>query len=324
VVAVMLRGRIKKRQNHLSIMFIPHSEGRVKTVRVFRIFYVFVIVFVIALTSSFIVLGNQISVLKNEKAKAEVAKLDLISITSEQDSKIDEKNDTIDKVLENQDTINERQKDFAELYDTLVKTYLRGRLDMGITSRSETSRDADMNFISEIKELHNIYNQIESIDIAIDEDVQEVKSIKVDFENYLDTIPSLWPADGKLASGFGYRYHPIKKRRLFHYGIDIGGNYNNPIYAAGKGTVMYSGYNSGYGHFIKIEHNYGDGLNLITIYAHLNKKLVKKGQIVEKGEKIGLMGSSGLSTGPHLHFEIRLENNTAIDPLTYLDVNEKK
>jgi murein DD-endopeptidase MepM/ murein hydrolase activator NlpD len=226
--------------------------------------------------------------------------------------------------LENQDTINERQKDFAELYDTLVKTYLRGRLDMGITSRSETSRDADMNFISEIKELHNIYNQIESIDIAIDEDVQEVKSIKVDFENYLDTIPSLWPADGKLASGFGYRYHPIKKRRLFHYGIDIGGNYNNPIYAAGKGTVMYSGYNSGYGHFIKIEHNYGDGLNLITIYAHLNKKLVKKGQIVEKGEKIGLMGSSGLSTGPHLHFEIRLENNTAIDPLTYLDVNEKK
>jgi hypothetical protein len=60
----MLRGRIKKRQNHLSIMFIPHSEGRVKTVRVFRIFYVFVIVFVIALTSSFIVLGNQISVFK--------------------------------------------------------------------------------------------------------------------------------------------------------------------------------------------------------------------------------------------------------------------
>lgn len=124
-----------------------------------------------------------------------------------------------------------------------------------------------------------------------------------------------WPAPGhtRITSPFGYRIHPILHVRKLHTGIDISAPSGARVVAAGKGTVIYAGYNGGYGNFTMIDHGNG----LVSCYAHQSKILVKKGQVVSAGTQIGNVGSTGLSTGPHLHFEVRV-NGTPVNPMNYL------
>ena len=122
----------------------------------------------------------------------------------------------------------------------------------------------------------------------------------------------LWPTDGTVTSGFGYRNHPIFKQRRLHAGIDIPAETGQPIYAPGDGTVVLAGSYGGYGNAVVIDH--GDGMQ--TVYAHQSKIGVSDGQEVLAGDTIGYVGSTGFSTGPHLHFEIRL-GGTPTNPLDW-------
>ncbi|MDW8027692.1 MAG: peptidoglycan DD-metalloendopeptidase family protein [Armatimonadota bacterium] len=115
------------------------------------------------------------------------------------------------------------------------------------------------------------------------------------------TGPFIRPVDGKIVSGFGYRFHPIFRRVKFHYGIDISAPYGTPIRAVADGVVIFSGWRRAYGNTVIIDH--GDGL--ATLYAHCSRLLVNEGEVVKQGQVIALVGSTGLSTGPHLHFEVR-------------------
>ncbi|HNX24369.1 MAG TPA: peptidoglycan DD-metalloendopeptidase family protein [Spirochaetota bacterium] len=121
----------------------------------------------------------------------------------------------------------------------------------------------------------------------------------------------IMPASGRLSSRFGTRIDPVTKRRnSFHKGIDISAPAGTPVYAAESGTVADAGYKkSGYGNLIVIKH----GSDMATYYGHLSKIIVSSGDKVKKGEMIGNVGSTGKSTGPHLHFEIR-KGNQALDP----------
>ena len=121
------------------------------------------------------------------------------------------------------------------------------------------------------------------------------------------------PASHRVTSGFGWRYHPILRKRRFHQGIDIGASSGSRIVAVAAGTVIYSGYRGGYGNTVMIDHGNG----LVTVYAHQSSTSVSSGAKVKKGQTIGHVGSTGLSTGPHLHFETRV-NGTARDPMGYL------
>lgn len=125
----------------------------------------------------------------------------------------------------------------------------------------------------------------------------------------------VWPAAGRLSSGYGWRVHPIKKVRKFHNGLDIANSSGTPIRAAAAGKVIKaaSGWNGGYGTSIKIDHGNG----YVTHYAHLSSLSVKVGQTVSAGQVIGRMGSTGSSTGSHLHFEI-YKNGKTVNPLDYL------
>lgn len=121
-----------------------------------------------------------------------------------------------------------------------------------------------------------------------------------------------WPTTNRLiTSTFGYRIHPLWGIRMFHSGIDISGSYGDPIYAVDSGRVIYSGWQSGYGKVIIIDH--GNGMS--TLYAHCSQLLVGEGEQVKKGQLIGRVGSTGWSTGPHLHFEIR-KNGTPVNPIS--------
>lgn len=131
-----------------------------------------------------------------------------------------------------------------------------------------------------------------------------------------------WPVPGfyHITSPFGWRVHPILHTRIFHAGIDIGKNGSQPIYgaaivAAGKGTVIWAGARGGYGNVVMIDHGNG----VVSVYAHQQNGGIKVsvGQHVAKGQRIGTVGSTGLSTGPHLHFEVRV-NGTPTNPTNYL------
>jgi len=126
--------------------------------------------------------------------------------------------------------------------------------------------------------------------------------------------PSIYPTTStRITSSFGYRKDPFTGRRAHHDGIDLGGRTGDPVFAAADGTVVQAGYDRGAGNHIVIRH--GNGIE--TVYMHLSKVEVKKGQNVKKGEQIGKLGSTGRSTGPHLHYEVR-RNGEPVNPKTYL------
>jgi murein DD-endopeptidase MepM/ murein hydrolase activator NlpD len=136
-------------------------------------------------------------------------------------------------------------------------------------------------------------------------------------ERALAAIPTAMPAAVMfMSSGFGYRSDPFSGAGAMHAGLDFKGPVGTPIFSAAEGKVTLAGYNGGYGNSVEIMHANG----LLTRYAHLSALNVRSGQIVERGVQIGRMGSTGRSTGSHLHFEVRL-NGQAINPRKFLEAN---
>ena len=123
----------------------------------------------------------------------------------------------------------------------------------------------------------------------------------------------VWPVSGPVTSPFGWRIHPILGYKKFHTGIDIGVGYGVPIHASDSGTVIYATWMGGYGNVIIIDH----GRGISTLYAHQSSLAVGNGARVSRGQIVGYVGSTGFSTGPHLHFEVRLSGNP-VDPMAYL------
>jgi murein DD-endopeptidase MepM/ murein hydrolase activator NlpD len=121
----------------------------------------------------------------------------------------------------------------------------------------------------------------------------------------------MMPAVGPITSYFGNRYHPILHFTRFHAGVDIGAGWGSPIVAAGDGRVVGAGWAGGYGREVQIAH----GAGIISLYGHMSQIVAQQGSFVRQGQLIGYVGSSGLSTGPHLHFEIR-QSGTPVNPLS--------
>jgi hypothetical protein len=138
-------------------------------------------------------------------------------------------------------------------------------------------------------------------------------------QQMLASIPSVKPVrEDKLQksigtlSGFGYRIHPVYKIRKFHAGLDFPARVGTAIQASGDGVVVESGWHQGYGNCVKIKHGYG----YETLYGHLNKIVVRPGDRVKKGQKIGEVGDTGLSTAPHLHYEVHYKGNP-VNPINF-------
>jgi murein DD-endopeptidase MepM/ murein hydrolase activator NlpD len=150
--------------------------------------------------------------------------------------------------------------------------------------------------------------------VALLEDYELVKGQRLLLPNVTRSWDSYhFPIVGpiRISSGFGSRYHPLLKRRRMHDGLDIAKPWGTPVYPARSGTVTEAGWSEGYGQLIVIRH--ADGMT--TRYGHLSKMYVKAGQSVQRGKTlIGRVGSTGLSTGPHLHFEVRDRNGKAVNP----------
>ena len=178
----------------------------------------------------------------------------------------------------------------------------------------------------------NIFQHSTSVTIELIQDIDILKKQFIDQSNQLERMQLIlksrimgesekrpsWPVTkGYLSSTFGVRKDPFTGRLRRHRGIDLAGKRGSDIMSIASGEVIFSGRKGGYGRIVEIKHANG----LVSRYAHLEASLVQEGQVVAIGEKIAKLGSSGRSTGPHLHLEI-LENNKNIDPLVFLRSNK--
>lgn len=145
-----------------------------------------------------------------------------------------------------------------------------------------------------------------------------------DKEKMTENIPAIWPVNKNQVRGhigsFGYRRDPVYGRTAFHAGIDFAGKVGTAIYATGNGRVVFAGRSNGYGNNVVVDHGYG----YHTRYAHMSKVEVVMGQTLKRGEKVGQMGNTGKSTGPHLHYEV-IYKGRPVNPLSYFsrDMSEE-
>lgn len=176
----------------------------------------------------------------------------------------------------------------------------------------------NQNMINKLKTDRRYYEKTERELARQSENLQTMISKKPqDATVHVTSSGFIKPIGGRITSPFGWRTHPIFNSRTFHSGVDIGGpNYGN-IMASNAGKVIYSGWYGGYGKVVIIDHGTINGHPMTTLYAHMSTIKVKQGDYVKKGQVVGLEGTTGYSTGPHCHFEVRI-NGKPNNPLNYI------
>ncbi|MCR4417973.1 MAG: M23 family metallopeptidase [Ignavibacteria bacterium] len=222
-------------------------------------------------------------------------------------------------------TITELTAKLNEIQGTLVKineTERKLLLASGVNLDFEYGIGGSEN--NDLKNLINgNLNNLGTLKFETDQLLQKIKFQQEKFEKLVQAfsekedlakrIPGIVPMDGVFSDhGFGMRIHPILKRWKMHEGLDINGLYGTPVYATGAGVVKFVGWNGGLGLCVVIDHGYG----YETTYGHLSKANVREGQKVVRFQKIGECGSTGLSTGPHLHYEVSF-NGEKQNPVYY-------
>lgn len=280
-------------------------------------------------------LDESLSCLEKEVEKLSIDKLQLDVENKSLKSTLDEKTEKVENALVEieslQDSIkkikmivglpvddekDENDDDSSNKDSINIGNLLAQSMSHNIGSRGiEVIRDFNrIDKASTYVEDEDKLNEIDDFIAGAKEELEDLLLSAEDREQYLKDVPIYYPTSGKITSPFGQRWGRL------HKGLDISNNIGTKIYAAGNGVVLESRYSYSYGHSILIEHKNG----FKTRYAHLSKRLVKKGQEVSQEDLIGLMGNTGTSYGSHLHYEIYL-NGKLIDPLKiaeYLKYNE--
>lgn len=233
-------------------------------------------------------------------------RLQLISIISKSDKALVETLSDTKKDVEYKKQVKEQQRS-----DTENKAQDKVK---AITRLSVSRADVE-------EDLQKYKTTLDQLEKQEDELIKQSAAINKEIKNLMSTKKYTggtmkWPISlsyTSISSSFGMRYHPVLKKRKLHTGIDIRADRGVSITAAAKGTVIVAGWRNGYGNTVIIDHGGG----IATLYGHASKLLVSKGDSVRVGQTIAKVGTTGLSTGPHLHFEV-IKNNAPVNPLRYV------
>ena len=208
-------------------------------------------------------------------------------------------------------------------FDQKLKTMVNLETDddnnqfFGVGGSDTTLMDPDYTIEDAHQKLIRLMHQsMDDLDREVSVATADKKELVEYFEqqkSLLSHTPSLWPTKGWISSRFGYRISPFTNEKEFHKGLDISTSKLSPVIAPADGVVSSIRWDAGYGKLISINHEYG----LVTKYAHLEEVLVKQGESVKRGQKIALVGDTGRTTGPHLHYEVHL-NGAPVNPLRYI------
>ncbi|ABN52978.1 MAG TPA: M23 family peptidase [Hungateiclostridium thermocellum] len=307
----MKKSSQRKESKYLSIVVIPHNTDEIKVFKISSVKYKLMALGAILLTM-FICSGILITYLIYENRVLNEDRKKVIAVNNQQMNLITEREEIIQSYIRKVEEQDKLIKNFTTLYRDMTAKYIDGSMENVTASRSGL-RD-DRAFINDINKLKGILDKLEEINGDDADILSSLSETQSKLKQYIDSIPTLWPASGRISSRFGTRSDPFNFSQKVHEGIDIAADYGTTILASATGKVTLSDWYGNYGKCVIIDHGYG----LSTLYGHCQTLLVKEGQTVKKGDKIATVGSTGRSTGPHLHFEVRL-NGVPVDPLQYLD-----
>ena len=294
-----------------TIMMIPHSEKKVVNFRISVFSLVFILVIAVSVIGTFFVYTTRISGVSHQ--------------LSEKSSDLNQSEKNLELLLDQVSDLKRASRNFEISLDDAMKTLnisssndIQASVAEGDFSSLISANETEAGVMREISELKNLSAYLED-SVESFSKITELINSQGDL---LVEMPTLWPVDGgdgRITNYFGPAEHPFTHTWYLHKGLDIGYGYGKPILAAANGKVIERGYEPlGFGNYFIIRHNYG----FLTKYAHLNDVYVDEGDVVTQGQVVGAMGSTGLSTGPHLHFEIRI-GSQVVDPEKFLNVRKR-
>ncbi len=293
------------------LIFVPRNSSTVKEYKISRVkLFTYISVFLIGFTF----LGKiSLDLLVDFSHNSKIKTLERTNIALENRLK-----ETKVKINE----LNMRIADIVKKDDELRTVLGLPRVSSDVRNVGIGGADYNYDFIDEISgfddpaDLNSQLSLLSKLERESKLELESYNALMATFERKQDSIrylPSLKPVlSGVISSGFGLRRHPIYKVRKHHDGLDFSAAKGTPVYASADGTVSFTGRVNGYGKLIKLNHKYG----FVTRYGHLSKIVVRRGQQVKRGQKIGEVGSTGLSTAPHLHYEVRY-NGEPVNPSAY-------
>jgi|HigsolmetaAR203D_1030402.scaffolds.fasta_scaffold00393_6 murein DD-endopeptidase MepM/ murein hydrolase activator NlpD len=313
-----------------TFLIVPDSGKSTVRLRIPRLLPVFLLLVVLAMAASIVYL-NEIHQRNLEVLQSLEEKLSLKE--SELNETIIAKNARIEKLQQEILSLSEQAAQVQMKIDELaeLEQELRGLTGETASNKTNPVTVASSSSSGEARDMGGEFQEVDDFDafadftlnrlIALDgqidqlhEDLIEARDEVLEYMHQQRITPSIWPLDKRrITSSFGYRKDPFTGRASYHSGIDLDGNTGDRVYATADGQVIHAQYDTGKGYNIIINH--GGGIK--THYMHLSKIIVKKGDKVQKGDVIGHVGSTGRSTGSHLHYEV-IKNGTPVDPRPYM------
>lgn len=305
-----MNGMSKGKQKY-TIMIIPHSDKHTVTFNIpVYIFQALAVMLILATILFFVGMKAYIT-MKKDNTQLQSARLELEAVKSKLNEMAYRVEDMESSVmeLENLETEIREKTGFSPTEKFFTgkekRVILASRSSGGIFQPSASTMV-----------INNTEETLERLQEAVPSRTESAKELIVAVEEKnkrLAHTPSIYPTIGRITSRFGYRNDPFNGHFSFHDGIDFANHYNTPIYATAEGKVVQSQRMSGYGNQVRIYHGYG----VSTSYSHLSKMAVSAGDLVKKGQVIGYMGSTGRSTGSHLHYMVYI-NGEPVNPVKYL------
>ena len=304
---------MKKDSTFFTLMVVPHSSRReVRRIRIPRFAFSITL---IAIVIAFFILFYFINDYRQLKEKL-VYLQQMEKINQMQQEKIT--------------SLAGQIKEFNEKLNELKETENRLRTLAGVGGESATSEqlgkggpekyiplekveEGGINSLKVIEKIENNITFLQNKAVRQKKDFSKIEKIVQEKKDLFAATPNIFPVQGWISSGYGWRKNPFTKKREFHQAIDIVAPWGTSMKAAAQGKVVYAGWKGAYGLMIQIKSSYGYS----TVYGHLSRILVKKNSWVSKGQIIGRVGSSGRSTGPHLHFEV-WHNGKSVNPLSLM------
>jgi murein DD-endopeptidase MepM/ murein hydrolase activator NlpD len=308
-----IRSHVKK---GFTIMLVPNSTGAVRSIRI--PFSLILVILGIVIFNIYVFIGFTTQVWQLKNIHRQIAQKNRrISLLKREQKEV---RPTLEKTRQTLEELNRLKKERERLLATWRAIQQKGgriktQVSRGSFIRTKPYEISKESFSeqSTLTQLQVSADQLASYIQEESEAQQKILNELLVYERRLDHTPSLWPVRTTITSTFGTRFHPLLNYSRKHMGIDLRARYGTKVMAAADGVVVSSGYQGGYGKIVVIDHGYG----YQTRYAHNSRLLVQRGQKVKKGQVISLSGSSGTSTGPHLHYEVRI-NGDPVNPVSFL------
>ncbi len=297
----------------LTIMIVPHSQGKVINFRTNIFSLTFGIVLVVGIVSSFVYFKKHDSTISEELSRSMKENRELLA--------------SFDELRDENNNVLQTAKRFKS---SLSQTLSLLGIDQTKTVAKASASDSDLNSLFDnqerafgsTKEANDMHQLTAYLENAIQPIEQLGKMLESQETLFADT-PNIWPVKGgigHISQPFGQTTHPITGNWYIHKGLDISTwRTGDPILATANGQVVTVAYDSGFGNYVIIKHKHG----MYTRYCHMNTVYVRKGEFVTQRKVIGTIGNTGISTGPHLHYEVHIGSDV-VDPVKYVNVKITK